>query len=138
MADLLRCHEKLKKNFYNDYRKGIFVLIAILYAHGEIDQGNTYLFSDIMVARKFRPRQEGFYYQTLAFHEIISKNNKSNALEALSKARNIFVALEEYNSIITHNIDVITHDRFSPDRICFYSGMDMEEDKYYIDPRCSW
>ncbi|MFF2016110.1 hypothetical protein [Paenibacillus sp. NPDC058177] len=138
MPELLQYHEKLKRNFFNDYRKGIFGLIAILYVHGEIDKGNHYLFSDVMVARKFRPRQEGFYYQTLALYEMIAVNNKFNAIELLKKSQNIFKELTEYESIIIHNIDVVNQGRFSPERIEFYLGSEMSKDMYYLDPRCCW
>ncbi|MCD1259242.1 ATP-binding protein [Paenibacillus athensensis] len=137
IQELIEHHEKMKENVFNDFRKGVFALSALFYMHFDIDRGNSYLFSDVTVGRKFRPRQEGFYLQNLSLYEIMT-GNKEKALVALEQSRKVFSGLKEYVTMIDHNMEVIQNGNFSSNQIRFYTGGTMLTDVYYIDSRCCW
>jgi len=137
MKDIIEVHEKMKRNFYNDYRKKLYALACFHYSQGEMDLGNKYLFSDIYVQRALRPRQQGFYLATLALHECLIESYE-NAITYLNEAAEIFSHIPSYYKIIKHNLELLTRGQFNSSKIEFCQGEEMIKDMYYIDPRCIW
>ncbi|MCL2064739.1 MAG: ATP-binding protein [Candidatus Cloacimonetes bacterium] len=130
-------HEKMKKNFYNDYRKKTLALANFFYSQNELGTGNKYLFSDVHVERGLRPRQEGFYYATIALHESIS-GKYNEAVNSLTASSKIFSHIPSYLKIINHNLSLLKAEKFDNKRIEFCCGDQMEKNTFYIDPRCIW
>lgn len=135
--DVIESHEKLQKDFFNDYRKRKFCIAQYFYKYQDINAGNKYLFSESSIYRELRPRQLGFYYQTLALHEIVMENH-TGAIEVLQKAAKIFAHIPSYLSIIEHNITVL--ETISFNNIIIKYGVDgfIEKGVYVLDPRCIW
>jgi len=134
---MIHFQEGLKHNYYSDYRKSLLAVAAYFYSNGDIPSGNFYLLKDTHVFRKLRPRQQGFYYETLALHDIV-QGNIASALENLSEAHEIFKDIPTYADIVIHNMDLLHSNRFNKDNIRYCIDKNMQPDIYYIDPRCVW
>jgi len=134
---VIMLHEKMKKNFYNDYRKKILALANFYFSQRELEVGKKYLFSDIYVERALRPRQKGFYYSTVALHESIV-GEYDEAIAALNISADIFSHLPSYLKIIKHNLSLLKAGNFNVEKIEFCCGEHMSKDTFYIDPRCIW
>jgi hypothetical protein len=130
-------HEKMKKDFYNDYRKRITALINFYYSQNELEMGNKYLFSDVHVKRDYRPRQNGFHLSAVALHESIT-GKYNDAILTLERSANVFSHLPSYLRIIEHNLSLLKTERFDVQKIEFSFGKNMHEGTFYIDPRCIW
>ena len=137
LNELIAVHELMKTNYYNDYRKKISGLAILFFQIGDIKQGHQYILSDAYVKREMRPRQKAFYYETLALSEIL-QNNYSKACDLLKKAEYIFKKIPDYKSIIQHNIDILEKGSFSQNSIEYSFGKSLNENVYYLDPRCIW
>ena len=139
-ADELKCvldfHKRLKKNFFNDYRKKSLSLAAFYYCNGQEELGNHYLFQEIGIERDLRPRQKAFYFETIALYEFFY-GTRDKAQAALHKAAEIFAALPDYLEIINHNAKLLSLQDTTL-QAGFYCGGPMKEDVYYVDPRCIW
>ena len=130
-------HEKLKVDYYNDYRKRIAGVAALFFQTGDMEQGFQYIFSDACVKREMRPRQKAFYYETMALCEVLQKNY-SNASVFLNKAAYIFEDLPEYKDIVLHNLDILQKESFSQNSVKYCFEKSLDETVYYLDPRCIW
>lgn len=137
LNELIAVHELLKTNYFNDYRKKISGLATLFFQIGDIKRGNQYILSDAYVKREMRPRQKAFYYEALALSEIL-QNNYFNACSLLKKAKYIFKKIPDYKSIIQHNIDILEKESFSQNAIEYSFGKSLNENVYYLDPRCIW
>lgn len=137
LPKLTNVHEALKVNYYNDYRKRIPGIATLFFQTGDMEQGFQYIFSDACVKREMRPRQRAFYYETMAFSEALQKNY-SNASDFLNKAADIFENLPEYKDIVLHNIDILQKESFSQNSIKYCFEKSLDENIYYLDPRCIW
>lgn len=135
LSSLLMDLEKMKQDYYNDYRKRKLAMASYYLSLHDIESGKKALFFDITTERGLRPRQEGFYYEILALLELLS-NNASNAIQELDKAKKIFQNLPEYVKIIDHNQSLILLNKCPPENIVFYIGGNMKKNCYYLDPRC--
>lgn len=134
LQKFLNAHEKMKKNYFNDYRKRSIAIASYYLYIGDISLGEQYLMDDITINRDLRPRQYGFYCETMALYELYNSNTEV-ALDYLNKARNIFHMLWEYKKIIDHNINIVENCLFSKDRLKFYCDGKMKDTYFYLDPR---
>lgn len=132
---LIEEHEKMKQNYFNDYRKRSIAIAAYYFSICQWNQGKQYLFENITINRELRPRQKAFYCETMALYELFSKNEQA-ALDYLTDAENIFSNLQEYKKIIIHNKKLILKNKFSIDKIQFCYNEYLQEDYFYLDPRC--
>lgn len=131
LADL----EKMKRDYYNDYRKRMLAVASYYLSLHDIELGKKALLFDITVERGLRPRQEGFFHELLALLELFN-GNADAALQELDKAQNIFRNLSEYVKIINHNRKLILLEKCPLEKLIFYTGGIMEKTCYYLDPRC--
>lgn len=136
LEHVLDFHKRLKKNFFNDYRKKSLSLAAFCYCNGQEELGNHYLFQEIGIERDLRPRQKAFYFETIALYEYLY-GSYGKARDALREAARIFSALPEYLKIIDHNAELIGL-RGDARQAQFYCGGPMKNGVYYVDPRCIW
>ena len=134
---LIDIHEKFKVNYYNDYRKRIVGIATLFFQTGDIAQGFQYIFSDAYVKREMRSRQKAFYYEIMALSEAFQKNY-NNACDFLNKAANILKNLSEYEDIILHNICILQKESFSQNSVKYCFEKSLDENVYYLDPRCIW
>lgn len=130
-------HEKLKKNFYNDYRKKIFGLAAFYYCIQQVELGNHLLFQEVSFERELRPRQKAFYFETVALYECMY-GSLDEARNALHKAEEIFAQLPDYLVIVKHNLHLLDTCASRPQCAKFYCGGSLEDNIYYADPRSAW
>jgi len=129
--------ERLKNNLYNDYRKRSYAMACIYYMNENKREADNYFFMNTVNERNLRPRLRGFFYQTLALHELYS-NNYSSAKTALQDSMHLFSSINEYIKIPQHNLSLIQNQGFESATICFYTGGELAHNKYYVDPRCAW
>ena len=127
--------EKMKLDYYNDYRKRMLAVASYYLSLHDIKSGKKALLFDITMERELRPRQKGFFYELCALLELFISNTDS-ALRELDKAQNIFQSLPEYVKIINHNQNLINSQKCPVKNIIFYTGGTMKKDHYYLDPRC--
>ena len=132
---LLEEHEKMKQNYFNDYRKRSIAIAAYYFSICQWERGKQYLFENITINRELRPRQKAFYCETMALCELFNKNEQA-ALNYLTDAENIFSNLQEYKKIIIHNKNLIMKNMFSSTRIQFCYKEHLHKDYFYLDPRC--
>lgn len=134
---LLQTHETMKTNFFNDYRKRIPGIAAIFFQIGNIKDGEQYMLSDAYVERKMRSRQKAYYYETTALAEAI-RGNFSQAYAMLEKSKDIFSEFPSYTDLLVHNQKVLKNNCFKKENIQFCFGNLLQNENYYIDPRCIW
>ena len=137
LSQTLAFHERLKKNFYNDYRKKIFGLAAFYYCIHQVELGNHLLFHEVHFERDLRPRQKAFYYETVALYESLY-GSLDEARNALRKAEKIFAQLPDYLAITRHNLRLLDASEIRPQSAKFYCGGTLEDHIYYADPRSAW
>lgn len=137
LSQLVTVHEQFKINYFNDYRKRISGIALLYFLNGDLAVGNQYLLSDAYVEREMRPRQRGFYYEAVAFCEIL-QGNYDNTLKFLQSAAEIFSKIPGYLDIINHNIEVVSRNTFSRDAVEYTFGKSLQHNVYYLDPRCIW
>ena len=138
ILEIQQTHELLRENFYNDYRKRTFSVACCYFSIGMVEEGIHYLFSEVTHSRELRPRQKGFFYQTLAIYELF-RGHTCEAVAALRKAAVIFEHIPSYMNIIAHNQNVIQNDSFDQTRLVFCAQkQQFDLQFYYIDPRCIW
>lgn len=135
--EMENAHNGLRKDFFNDYRKRLIAMANVYYVCGLTSQGDRLLFSDVATLRELRPRQKGFYAQTMALHYALSEEYNC-ATEELRKASNLFADFPSYLSIINHNLRVIENGFFDSKMIKFCYNNTCEKNIYCIDPRCIW
>jgi hypothetical protein len=135
LQSMTEFQDKLKKNYYNDYRKSLLAVASYFYGKGDIQGGNYYFFQDSYVSRELRPRQQGFYHETLALHDVV-QGDVEGALKNLHLAHEIFKNIPSYADIIAHNIKLL-RDGFGGN-IGYHVNDDMQPNIFYIDPRCIW
>lgn len=129
-------HKRLKKNFFNDYRKKSLSLAAFYYCNRQEELGNHYLFQEIGIERNLRSRQKAFYFETIALYEYLY-GSYDKAQDALQEAAQIFSVLPDYLKIIDHNAELISL-HSDARQAQFYCGGPMRNDIFYVDPRCVW
>lgn len=127
--------DKMKHDYYNDYRKRMLAVASYYIYIRDIESGKKALFFDITVERELRYRQEGFFHEILALIELFN-NNIEATIQELDKAQKIFLGLPEYEKIINHNRNLVCSNQFSSENILFYTGGIMAKKIYYLDPRC--
>lgn len=135
LSHLLNEHEKMKKNYFNDYRKRSIAIASYYFSVGEIELGKRYIFDNITIERELRPRQRGFYCELMALYELYNAAPESS-LKYLVEAENIFNGLSDYQKIIMHNKDIIKSGTFLKNKIKFCFSLCLEEGYFYLDPRC--
>ena len=137
LSQALDFHGRLKKNFYNDYRKKIFGLASFYYCVRQVELGNHLLFQEVRFERDLRPRQKAFYFETVALYESLY-GSLDEAQNALHKAEEIFAQLPDYLVIIRHNLRLLDNCQVRPQSAKFYCGGELEDHIYYADPRSAW
>jgi hypothetical protein len=136
LEEVIKIHNKMKRHFFNDYRKNNFAIASYYYCNDEFELGNQYFFQEAYIERDLRPRQKAFYYETVALYEYLSERDQ-HALNALNKASVIFKYLPEYHKIIRHNQDLIK--KGTENRKANFCCVDqLEKGIFYVDPRCIW
>lgn len=134
--EVIKFHNKLKKNFYLNYRQRINGLASYFYYMGEITNGNRYLLLESSFTNELPQRQVAFHFETVALHEVMVSNIKE-AKQALQQAVELFSNLPSYQHIAIHNLNVLqkTSAAFTVE---YWFGGNMDPGIYYIDSRCSW
>ena len=136
MKDLILSHQRLKKNFYNDYRKAYLAVAACYLLQAMNEKAYDYLHRDFFTKREMRPRLKGMRLQLLALYEFYQNNNKILAEEYLLEQKKMFSALgESYHKIIEHNLSMLNS--FLPQNVTlsFFQESDEVKQTMYIDPR---
>lgn len=136
LQEVLNIHNKMKRHFFNDYRKKNIAIASFYYCNGEFGLGNKYLFQEANIERDMRPRQKAFYYETVALYEYLSGRDQ-HAMDALNKASDIFKDCPEYHKIVCHNKKLINEGAENR-RACFCCVDQLEKGIFYVDPRCVW
>lgn len=137
IIDVIQDREALKKDFFNDYRKRTFCIAQYFYAQKDITAGDQYLFEESSISRELRPRQLGFYHETLAVRELLTGNHKE-ALINLKEAEKKFLNLDSYTGLIRHNMNVIETSYDNEVKIKYSINGQLEKGVYMLDPRCIW
>lgn len=132
---LLDEHKKMKRHYYNDFRKRSIAIAMYFLSINDLDSAEKYLFDDITSERDLRPRQKGFYYEAMALYEA-HKGQMASSLEYLENAERIFEGLAEYKKIILHNKRIVNDNLFSIHKIRFSYNNQLSPDYFCIDPRC--
>ncbi len=127
---------KLKKNHFMDYRKMILGVAAYYFSKNEMDKGNQYLLSDVYVKREYRPRQKAFYFEIIALSEAL-QDNFNTAIHYLHESAKLFCQLPSFLEVIEHNLQILYENRFVKWNVRFYFHNILENDVYYVDPRCA-
>lgn len=133
---VVKYHNKLRKNYYLNFRQRINGLASYYYYMGEITNGNKYLLLEASFNNELPMRQSAFYYETVALHEVLVNNFKEAKL-ALQKAIDIFNELPSYQQVAYHNLNLLQCINNIP-TIEYWIGEKMNAKIYYIDIRCSW
>ena len=126
--------DSAQNNYYSNYRHRNLALCALLYYVGDVAKADERFLKDMANPRRLRERLKGFYYETLALHNLYHGNHQ-DALAALNQASIIFKEVPSYLLPVQHNRKVLTHNNFSPKRVDFFKGGKLWADWYYIDPR---
>lgn len=136
IKDLKESHEKLKENYFNDYKKGCLVIAACYIFFGMQEQAYHYLYRNYFDKRQMRPRFKAIRLSLLAIYKYIFENNSSLALEYLKEQYNIFDNLgNSYKEIVSHNIKIISNSSLIK-KVTFYSNDNkFSDDSLFIDPR---
>lgn len=134
--DVIKFHNKIRKNFYLNYRQRINGIASYYYYTGDITNGNKFLLLESSFNNELPKRQIAFHYETVALHEILV-HNKKEAIQALQKAISMFDELPSYQKVAIHNLEIINNSSSIP-LIEYWFGYSMDADIYYIDSRCSW
>lgn len=129
-------HNKLKKNFYLNFRQRINGLASYFYYIGDITNGNKYMLLEASFDNELPLRQIAFHYETVALHEVLI-NNFEDAKQALQQSVNMFSELPSYQKIAIHNLNLLQNAIALPN-VKFWFGGDLSNSTYYIDSRCSW
>ena len=126
--------DSAQNNYYSNYRHRNLALCALFYYVGDISKADERFLKDMANPRRLRERLKGFYYETLALHNLLHGNHQ-DALAALNQASIIFKEVPSYLLPVRHNSKVLKRNKFSPKRIDFFKGGKLLADWYYIDPR---
>ncbi|MCT4648477.1 MAG: AAA family ATPase [Carboxylicivirga sp.] len=133
--NIVLSHQKLRKNFFNDYRKAYLVLAACYLSLGMKEKTYDYLHQDFFIEREMRPRLKGFHLHLLALYESYFNNNNDLAKEYLTSQKEIFASLgESYHKVIDNNLRAIS--KPTPDMlVTFFREDSNTQDALIIDPR---
>ena len=137
LEHVLEVHERMKINQYNNYRKKLYGLAAFHFSQNNLSEGHRCLFKDTLFEREVRSRHKGFYHSTLALQEAVNKNNMQAVIE-LKNAKTLFDPLPGYQLVINHNLRLLEDGRCDLSPVKFWFGENMDNNTYYIDPRCVW
>lgn len=136
LNDALEFCNCLKKNHFMDYRKMILGIAAFFFSRSEIEEGNKYLLSDIYVKREYRLRQKAFYLETVALSEALN-GRFEKAILYLQESKKMFNQLSSFIYIIEHNLIILEKRKFNITNIKYCFSNILENNVYYIDPRCA-
>ena len=123
-----------QSNFYSSYRHRNLAICAMFYYVGDIARADERFLKDMANPRRLRERLKGFYYETLALHNLFH-GKQEEAIKALIQASKTFENVASYLLPVKHNLKVLLRNKFSHHRVNFFTGGKLLEDWYYIDPR---
>ncbi len=133
--NIVLTHQKLKKNFFNDYRKAYLVLAACYLYLGMKEKTYDYLHQDFFIKREMRPRLKGFHLHLLALYESYFNNNNDLAKEYLTSQKEVFASLgESYHKVIDNNLKAISKSTLDMP-VTFFQEDSNTQDALIIDPR---
>lgn len=136
MKSVVQSHQKLEKNFFNDYRKAYLVVAACYLFLGMKEKAYDYLHKGFFIKREMRPRLKGLRLQLLALYEFYFNNNANLAKEYLINQKKVFSSLGmSYHKIIDNNLNTINKHSPKNTEIQFFQENIYIEDLLYIDPR---
>ncbi len=134
MKDIYISHDKLKENFFNDYRKGYLVVAACALSLGLKEEMYANLQHCVM-KREMRPRLKGWYLQLLALYEYCFENNAKDAIQYLKEQKQIFKSLGcSYHKVIEHNLQNIQN-KIPNQSINFFVDDRLVENSLMVDTR---
>lgn len=134
---LTQIHDNMKLQQHHNYRKRNFAMATYYYWIGDIETGSRYLFSEIFMIRNLPQRATGFYYETMALHEL-RNNEPKRAIQSLQKALEIFASVESYTKIPKHNISVLKTTSVEKIIVQFWKDTPFLSGIYYLDIRITW
>lgn len=138
IKELKDSHNKLEKDFNNDYYRGCLIVAACYIYWRMPDEAYQYLYKDYFKKRKINPRCEAIRLGLLALYTYLFEHNKQNAIACLNKQKKIFEKLgPSYHRVIDNNILIISSQRWV-DKVAFFINTDrnpLYRDCLYIDPR---
>lgn len=136
VKELKIAHDRLEKDFNNDYNRGSLIVAACYIYWGLPKEAYMYLYKDYFTRRQLNPRCEAIRYGLLALYEYIFNKNKENAIACLNKQKHIFRKLgASYHIVIDHNIRIITS-TYRIRQVDFYTNNKILADRcLYVDPR---
>lgn len=135
--EVVNYHDKMKKQYYANYRGRINGMATYYYSIGEIINGNRYLLMETEFENDLQARQKAFHYETVALHEMLL-GNYTAAMSLLEKAANLFSEFKNYQKIPFHNIAILENTTNQTPPIVYWWGGELKDNVYYIDSRCVW
>lgn len=133
--DMKNIHQKMKTDYFNDYRKGCLIIAACYIYVRMKEQANQYLYSHYFDKRKMNNRYKAMHLGLLAIYEYIFNNNIHISIDYLEKQQFLYSKLgDSYKNIIIHNINVMRK-RVPDVQVDFYVNNKLSNDTLYIDPR---
>ena len=136
LKDINNVHQKLKENFFNDYKKCSLAIAACYLVLGMKDHAYSFLYEDYFIKRKIRPRFLGLRLHLLAIYEYLFNKNTKSAIDYLLEQKNIFNSVgNSYKKIIEHNLMVISHAHPPITKVQFFNDKELYNNSLYIDPR---
>lgn len=132
--ELIELNNEFKENYYNDYKRHLFIIICLYMVNSQINEGYTlftFLFKD---ERELRARQKGIYHFVNALYMLLN-NDVPNAKKSLLSEKQIFCKLDTYVQIIDHNLSVIEHISLSDIKYDIFHNQKYDENIFYIDGR---
>lgn len=135
--EVLRIHERMKINQYNNHRKRLFAISTFFFYIGNTKRACNYLLKESYMTRELSKRSQAFFYETDALLEL-SKGKCSAAIKSLERAALLFKHLPNYSCIPLHNIHLLESSANFEMEYEFWKGSDMKPTTYYLDPRITW
>ncbi len=133
LDNLIKCYNNYKEIIPNNYLRASYGIALIYYSQNNLKMGDEYLASSILQRRTITLRDTVYKCQLFAMR-YLCVGDEVLALEEL-KIANKTVNIMTYNSIISHNINIIKSKKFSFKKIEFARSKQLKLDYYYIDPR---
>ncbi len=136
MKNIIVTHQKLKKNFFNDYRKASLAVASCYLFLGIKDKTYKYLHEDFFIKREMRPRLKGLRLSLLGLYEYLFNENIELAKSYFEEQLGLFSSLgDSYKNVIKHNIKVVSSLSEKDVAIRFFRDSVLSANCIYIEPR---
>lgn len=129
-------HQKLKKDFFNDYRKTSLAVASCYLFLSEKEKTYQYLYEDFFIKREIRPRLKGLRLHLLGLYEYIFNEDTQLAKDYFEQQLELFSPLgDSYKNVIKHNIKIVSSLPAKEVIIRFFRDSTLSENCIYIESR---